>query len=131
MASGMTPTKRFAVRLSLVTSSTVAMIIGAQSLATLDAVNAAPTDSANTAVVQTTSIVQAAPSITILRHAATTAQAAPSVSISPRSNGGQSAAQPPAQLAAPARSVMQPPVPVVVSGSSMSMPSVPVTRSSR
>lgn len=131
MASGMTPTKRFAVRLSLVTSSTVALIIGAQSLATLDAVNAAPTDSANTAVVPTMSIVQAAPSITILRHAATTAQAAPSVSISPRASSGQSAAQPPAQLAAPARSVMQPPVPVVISGSSMSMPSIPVTRSSR
>ncbi len=133
MASGMTPTRRLAVRLSLVTSSTVAMIIGAQSLATLDAVSAAPTDSANSAIVQTASVVQAVPSITILRRASTTAQAAPHVSISPRSSSGQSAALSPSQLAAPAQRAIQPPVPVVVSipAQVQQVPSVPTTRSSR
>ena len=133
MASGMTPTKRLAVRLSLVTSSTVAMIIGAQSLATLDAVSAAPTDSANSAVVETTPVVQAVPSITILRRASTTAQAAPNLSISPRSSSGQSAALPPAQIAVPSQGAIQPPVPVVVSipAQVQQVPSVPTTRSSR
>lgn len=36
MASGMNSTKRFLVRTSLITGSTIATIVGAQSLATLD-----------------------------------------------------------------------------------------------
>ncbi|HYO89127.1 MAG TPA: hypothetical protein VER79_10785 [Candidatus Limnocylindrales bacterium] len=133
MASGMTQSKRFAVRLSLVTSSTVAMIIGAQSLATLDQVNAAPADNNTTAITQIVTIAQAAPSITILRHAGTTVQAAPSVSISPRSSSGQPAAQMAAQPAVRPQSVMQPPVPVVVpaAASAPQIPSVPTTQSSR
>ena len=36
MATGMTPAKRFAVRTSLVAGSTLAMVVGAQSLILLD-----------------------------------------------------------------------------------------------
>jgi len=36
MASGMTPAKRFAIRASLVSGSTVAVIVGAQTLITVD-----------------------------------------------------------------------------------------------
>lgn len=36
MASGMTPAKRFAIRASLVSGSTVALIVGAQTLITVD-----------------------------------------------------------------------------------------------
>ena len=81
MASGMTSGKRFAVRLSLVTSSTMAMIIGAQSLATLNQVNAAPVDNiVSVPVVQVTPIVHAAPSITIIRRAGTTTTASANTS---------------------------------------------------
>ncbi len=36
MAPGMTPTKRFAIRASLISGSTVALIVGAQTLITVD-----------------------------------------------------------------------------------------------
>src|SRR5258707_9247794 len=36
MSSGLTPAKRFAIRASLVTGSTVALIVGAQTLITVD-----------------------------------------------------------------------------------------------
>lgn len=126
MASGMTSSKRFAVRLSLVTSSTVAMIVGAQSLATLDQVNAAPVDTAAVSpVVQTTTLAHAAPTITLVRHPAVTNSAAPSVTINPQTSAGQTVTQP--QVA------MQAPVPVLVSPSSqvLTVPNVPRTRSSR
>ncbi|WP_119070643.1 hypothetical protein [Aggregatilinea lenta] len=63
----LTTSKRFLVRLSLVTGSTLAAIIGAQSLASLDlqstsrAVEAAQT-------VDTSTAAQVAPTITIIRH---------------------------------------------------------------
>ncbi|MBL8145964.1 MAG: hypothetical protein JNL34_06235 [Anaerolineae bacterium] len=131
MASGMTSNKRFAVRLSLVTTSTLALIMGAQSLATLDTVNAAAAATehsagatvTNTAASTTeTVIANAAPQITILRHAA------PSITIQAHDSTASTTATKSSTAAAPA--TMQPPVPVVVSSSSQSF-SIPMTRSSR
>ena len=62
MASPMTSSKRFSVRLALVTSSTVAMIVGAQTLATLDPVSAAPVNNTAAQTV-TTTVPKAAPQI--------------------------------------------------------------------
>ncbi len=119
MASGMTSGKRFAVRLSLVTSSTVAMIIGAQSLATLNQVNAAPVDNiVSVPVVQVTPIVHAAPSITIIRRAGTTTTASANTS-------GTTTAAP--------TTAMQAPVPIVLSPAQQAQQqmTIPRTRSSR
>lgn len=122
MANPMTSTKRFSVRLALVTSSTVAMIVGAQTLATLDVVNAAPAsvDTTQNTTTQAT-VPQAAPQITILRHAA------PALTFQART--GTTTTTAPAQVAA--RPTMQPPVAVVVPQSSQMSMSIPTTRSSR
>lgn len=123
MAAGMNATKRFFIRLSLVTGSTLATIIGAQSLASLEALptSEAPPPPADTtasnAPVQawtptpgepsaaliasdapTGTPVHAAPSITILRHPGQTGS-------SPSASAGNMA------LAASSSGVIQPPNP--------------------
>ncbi len=149
----LTSSKRFAVRVSLVTGSTLAVIIGAQSLASLDKKTANVPDISAPVVVDpsllpsdTSSLenrsliatptsntpgitVHAAPVITILRH--------------PGQSGGTTSAQPsvssikppdPVQLAAPEPIVVQAPGQVIqVAGSApaAAAPSRPTTRSSR
>jgi hypothetical protein len=54
MASGMTPAKRFAVRTSLVAGSTLAIVLGAQSLILLDTASSNPLASNAASVVNTT-----------------------------------------------------------------------------
>ncbi len=106
MASGMSSTKRFLVRLSLVTGSTMATIIGAQSLAMLDTAKGVQTaQQQDAAAVQNTNtrstFVQAAPpTITILRHSSNGIVSRESV---------QAAVQPPQAV------TIAPPSPVVVS----------------
>lgn len=103
MAAGMNATRRFLIRLSLVTGSTVATIVGAQSLASLEVIPTAealdlpggetvvvdpvqaliPTTSPDAALLATDSsvsgeAVHAAPSITILRHPGQTGSSGPS-----------------------------------------------------
>ena len=58
MATGMTPAKRFAVRTSLVAGSTLAVVLGAQSLILLD------TTSTNTVAISADSIVNTTVSTT-------------------------------------------------------------------
>ena len=53
MASGMTPAKRFAVRTSLVAGSTLAVVLGAQSLILLDTASSNPLASSATSIVNT------------------------------------------------------------------------------
>ncbi len=75
----LTSSKKFFVRLSLVTSSTLATIIGAQSLASLDLQSTAqapiaaalPADSiaAGSTLLNSSTAAQSAPTITIIRHA--------------------------------------------------------------
>lgn len=121
--SGMTATKRFIIRTSLITGSTLATILGAQSLAALDTSLFATNANANTpatnpaapmALPETVTVAvpsptseprQAEPSIVILRRTgqtttSTTAQAssAPVVSIQPPA---------PVQVQAPAPVVVQ------------------------
>jgi hypothetical protein len=54
MASGMTPAKRFAVRTSLVAGSTLAMVVGAQSLILLDTKSGSAVASSAASIVNTT-----------------------------------------------------------------------------
>ena len=155
-AGKLNATKRFAVRMSLVTGSTLATIIGAQSLALLDeqafstlltpeAVNVAPqttNDTFGAALTATPSItatsdpIAAAPNIAILRRpgqiapvsAPTTAPAAASAQ-AVQSAPVQIAPPAPAQIAPPAPVVVQAPAPVVVQQAAPAP--APVTRSSR
>src|SRR5712675_110385 len=54
MASGMTPAKRFAVRTSLVAGSTLAVVLGAQSLVLLDTSSSNPVASNAASIVNPT-----------------------------------------------------------------------------
>jgi hypothetical protein len=73
MASGMTPAKRFAIRAALVSGSTVALIVGAQTLIAVDVQSGRMTQDGST----TNTISNTASSgITLLRQA----NPAPSVS---------------------------------------------------
>jgi hypothetical protein len=66
----MTSTKRFAVRTALVTSTTLATIVGAQALASLDAATFSSTPQAVVVPAGAdSSTPAAAPNIVILRHA--------------------------------------------------------------
>lgn len=77
MSAKMTPAKRFMVRIALVTSSTLATIMGAQSLASLDEANFAQS-APNSAIDElnnqpthptvSTNAASAAPNIVILRR---------------------------------------------------------------
>ena len=134
MASGITPARRLFVRTSLVTGSTLALVVGAQSLITLDLHNSTFDNStsvvaaAASSVPDQSSIISAAPSIVILRHPSV--QTAPASSVNPEANPGQQAApmanapliQPPAPI------VVQPQAPVIVQAPA---PSMPVTHSTR
>jgi hypothetical protein len=138
----LTSTKRFAVRLSLVTGSTLATIIGAQSLASVDRHITATPDPAVTSpqvepAVTAPSVVSGvtpfanaphvAPSITILRRPGqANANATSNVAIEPPA---------PIQITAPEPVIVQAPsAPIVVQGapSAAAAPaSRPSTRSSR
>lgn len=139
--SGMTATKRFIIRTSLITGSTLATIFGAQSLAALDTHLFATNASANTsspaapvALPQSVTIAtpsptseprQTEPSIVILRRPGqTTTQALSSASSAP-----VVAIQPPAPVQ------VQAPVPVVVQQQGapvvIQAPSAPSSRPSR
>ncbi|MBZ0316832.1 MAG: hypothetical protein K8L91_10480 [Anaerolineae bacterium] len=135
----MTPARRFIVRTSLVTGSTIATIVGAQSLALLDLqattqadAVAEPTQAVNTEVVnvEPTIITESAPSITIIRRPAnqTTANVAPAVSSNPSSvNTTASGSTPTNQVT----SQIMPPNPIQSQPVTISMPQQPTTRSSR
>ncbi|HEX3053804.1 MAG TPA: hypothetical protein VHP83_24305 [Aggregatilineaceae bacterium] len=112
MAAGLNSTKRFLVRLSLITSSTIATIVGAQSLAVMDR-PAVPQQ--NLVVSNDTTVPQAPPSIVILRHPGQTAL-----------NSAQSVTQSGAVVQPPQPITIAPPSPVIVSA-----PVQAVTRSSR
>jgi hypothetical protein len=64
----LTTSKRFLVRLSLVTGSTMATIIGAQSLASLDLQSTGQTAVEAALPVDTSTAAEVAPTITIIRH---------------------------------------------------------------
>ncbi|MFN8376450.1 MAG: hypothetical protein U0694_26710 [Anaerolineae bacterium] len=65
----MTPAKRFLVRTSLITGSTMATILGAQSLAVLD-LNTMQADTVEVQPADTTTVSSAAPGLIIIRHSA-------------------------------------------------------------
>jgi len=75
MTAKMTSTKRFVVRTALVTSTTLATILGAQALASTDGAGliqptaGAPTEVAVAATSGSAQVVSAAPDIVILRRA--------------------------------------------------------------
>ena len=76
MASGMTPAKRFAVRTALVAGSTLATVIGAQSLILLDTTSTASVVSTeasiiNTSTASTTADTVATSTISTIRQATT------------------------------------------------------------
>jgi hypothetical protein len=130
----MTPPKRFLVRTALVTGSTIATIVGAQSLAMLDSkqletiVSTLPTlvPTQTQATEVAASVVNAAPAIIILRHPAQAATAIVTAPIVRRQSALAAAIQPPAPVVADA------PAPVIIQAqSAVSAPSQPVTRSSR
>ena len=135
----LTSTKRFAVRLSLVTGSTLATIIGAQSLAAIDKqTTAAPdptitspqlqpslTTAPSTFSGDASSAVHAAPAITILRRPGQPgANTTSNVNIQPPA---------PVQITAPDPVIVQAPSsPVVVQAPGAPAPAPrPATRSSR
>lgn len=146
----LTPTKRYAVRLSLITGSTLATIIGAQSLAALSQKTTAASNSALPAVVDP----QQAPSdVTLLKGGATVpatpggiAHAAPTIKIvrRPGTTGTTSQSAPaettvikppsPVELSAPAPVIVQVPSAPVYAQAAAPAPAPapqPVTRSSR
>ncbi len=144
-------TKRFAVRLSLVTGSTLATVIGAQSLASVNkpltptpdpvlpaavAPQLQPTGTVQVAIpaAVTATPVHAAPVITVLRHAGQTSAVVPSAS-APSAAPSNVAIKPPSpvQLAAPAPVIVQAPGETIyVPAAAAAAPaSQPVTRSSR
>lgn len=112
MAAGLNSTKRFLVRLSLITSSTIATIVGAQSLAVMDRPSV---PQQNMVVSNGPTVPQAPPSIVILRHPGQIAL-----------NDTQSAAQLGVVVQPPQAITIAPPSPVIVSA-----PVQAVTRSSR
>jgi hypothetical protein len=136
----LTSTKRFAVRMSLVTGSTLATIIGAQSLSSLDKHTPAVTDPAvpvidpqppdlpralpattidaapaKTLVPTSTdsdpAAVHAAPQITILRHPG---QANSVGEVTPQSAPTQPSAMASASIKPPAPVEVAPPAPIIV-----------------
>ncbi len=126
MASGMTPAKRFLVRMSLVTGSTLATIVGAQSLIALDGPAfskngslASPSAAVIPASGSTLPVQVAPPSIIILGSSGQ-----PQTALSTISGGHNPQSLPAVQPPRPV--VIVPPSPVVVSA-----PAMPMTRSSR
>lgn len=139
----MTPTKRFAVRTTLATSTTLATIIGAQALVSLDentfsvtptaintSVGLAPQQTSSTDLGSAidTPLKAAPPIIVILRHAGqppvNAPSAAPSASIA-SSNPPSAAIQPPNPVQVVA------PQPVQQQSPQQSAPAVAQTRSTR
>lgn len=133
----LTSTKRFAVRLSLVTGSTLAAIIGAQSLASLDRKTSSAPDITAPVIIDPSlaqpsvglpstgtqslsakdAAVHAPPVITILRHSSQNTAPA-NASIKPPE---------PVQIAAPQPIIVQAPGAVI----QVAAPAQPSTRSSR
>ncbi|MBI1276658.1 MAG: hypothetical protein GC179_00885 [Anaerolineaceae bacterium] len=132
MTSGMTPLKRFAVRATLVVGSTMATIVGAETLATLDIkpTSILPANPADTAVItpaieSTKTVISSAPTIVIIRHSPVN-NPVPKVTNSTPIN-----IQPPRPI-----TIVQPPPVVIVQSSSPAQvqsqaPSQPSTQSSR
>ncbi|WP_119071386.1 hypothetical protein [Aggregatilinea lenta] len=132
----LTPTKRFNVRTALVTGTSLATIIGAQALTSLDKAALSqttpsaiinPVDSADVMLFQpdaSDNVSAAAPNIVILRHAGRPA-GVPAV-IPPQSNTSVVGA-PPAAIVPPNPVQVAPPQAVV----QQIAPVAPVTRSSR
>ena len=127
MAQGMTSTKRFMVRTAMVTGTTLATILGSQSLAAFDQANSAAsvepinTEPSNTTFVFPTisTVIDApavAPSIVILRHQGETVTTVPTQTITQ------------SRIAPPNPVQIAPPQPVI---QQVTAPSVPTTRSSR
>ena len=135
----MTPARRFIVRTSLVTGSTIATIVGAQSLALLDlqantqadsitdptqAVIAPTTNTVDTPAI----ITDSAPSIAIIRRPASqTSASAPAVS----TNSSSGSTSTTVTQTNPTTSNIVPPSPVQSQPVTVSMPQQPTSRSSR
>lgn len=153
MSAKMTPTKRFIVRTALVTSTTLATIMGAQALASIDAAAfSEPTPPATELATQplailtapttthtttTENVTASAPNLVILRHGGLQAPSNTNLrasSASPVSTSQQitppNAVQvaPPAPVAQQSAPVVQPPAPSIQPPAQVSVPS---TRSSR
>lgn len=154
-AGKLNATKRFAVRMSLVTGSTLATIIGAQSLALFDAqafsTQLTP-DAANVASQTVNNTVDAAPAIAptlfITTHPTTTTDnplpAAPNITIlrhsgqttpitAPTTASAQIAPPAPVQIAPPAPVVVQAPAPQMAQQAAPAPAPItrPITRTSR
>lgn len=143
MASGITPTKRFVVRTSLVTGSTLALIVGAQALVSVDLQNKSAEQSATTQIAESSTVLQtqplmpptqavisAAPNIVILRHPSEAKPITsnnsnqPPIHARPVQPAPSALIQPPQPVVVPAQG------PVVIQGSAPSAPA-PTTRSTR
>jgi hypothetical protein len=139
----LTSTKRFAVRLSLVTGSTLATIIGAQSLASVDRHLTATPDPAVTSPQVEPALNTVPPVISGVTPSATAVHAAPSITILRRPGQAGASAntsvaiQPPApvEITAPQPVIVQAPsAPTVIQAAPSGAPapaSRPATRSSR
>jgi hypothetical protein len=132
----LTSTKRFAVRLSLVTGSTLATIIGAQSLASVDRHMTATPDPAVTSPQVEPALNTAPPIVSGFTPSATAAHAAPSITILRRpGQAGASASanvaiQPPApiEITAPEPVIVQVPSAPIVIQAAPSGPAAPASR---
>jgi hypothetical protein len=102
----LTSTKRFAVRLSLVTGSTLATIIGAQNLAAIDKSVTATPDPAVTSPELQPALTAAPPDISSVTSSANAAHVAPSITILRRP--GQAGANTTSNVA------IQPPDPIQI-----------------
>jgi hypothetical protein len=142
----LTSTKRFAVRLSLVTGSTLATIIGAQSLASIDKLITASPDPAVTSPELQPALTSAPPNGSGVTPSADAAHVAPAITIlrRPGQTGANTTSnvniQPPApvQITAPDPVIVQEPsAPVIVQApgaapaAAPAPASRPATRSSR
>ncbi len=87
-------TRRWIVRTALVTSSTIATLIGAQMLITVDqTANAAQTQSAVVQTIANTTITHAAPSIVVLKQSGSVASVAEVPTTTPAQIAQQSQTQ--------------------------------------
>lgn len=129
MVQGMTSTKRFVVRTAMVTSATIATILGSQSLAAFDQANKAATteplfstEPSNTTIVLPVESSQdapaVAPNIVILRHQGS----------EQRTSVSANSVTQPNPIVPPNPVQIAPPQPVI---QQVTAPSVPRTRSSR
>ncbi len=141
MATGMTTGKKLIVRTSLFTGSTLAVIVGAQTLVGVDLQKAAATlqpqnnqiaESSTTVqlptenVISTQTIISTAPNIVVLRHPSQASTSSSSAPVIQHQTAAPISIQPPNPVAVPQQTIIQ-----QAPGQSQSSVFVPTTRSTR